>query len=82
MNKSEVKQRVITVIETTWDWFSEDLDGNDTFDEMGADSLDQAELIMELEKEFSIQVKDDEAEGVKNIEDVVNEVCKILGVEM
>jgi len=39
--------------------------------DLGADSLDTVELIMELEKEFDIQIPDDEAEGIATVEDAI-----------
>ena len=40
--------------------------------DLGADSLDTVELIMELEKEFDIQIPDDEAEGIATVEDAIS----------
>ena len=47
--------------------------------DLGADSLDTVELIMEFEKEFNIQIPDDQAEKITSvghaityIEEVVN----------
>ncbi len=34
---------------------------------LGADSLDQVELIMEFEKEFNITIPDDHAEGITTV---------------
>ena len=34
--------------------------------DLGADSLDTVELIMEFEKEFDIQIPDDKAENIAN----------------
>ena len=39
--------------------------------DLGADSLDTVELIMELEKEFNIQIPDDEAEGIATVGDAI-----------
>ena len=39
--------------------------------DLGADSLDTVELIMELEKEFDIQIPDDKAEAIATVGDVV-----------
>ena len=39
--------------------------------DLGADSLDTVELIMELEKEFDIQIPDDEAEKIATVGDAV-----------
>ncbi len=35
--------------------------------DLGADSLDTVELIMEFEKEFDIQIPDDQAEGIGTV---------------
>jgi len=42
-----------------------------TFIEMGADSLDQVELIMAVELEFGISVADAEADRVKTVGEAV-----------
>lgn len=36
-------------------------------DDLGADSLDTVELIMEFEKEFNIQIPDDQAENIATV---------------
>ena len=38
----------------------------------GADSLDVGELIMSLEDEFSLEVPDEQIEGIKTVGDLVN----------
>ena len=40
-------------------------------DDLGADSLDTVELIMEFEKEFDIQIPDDKAEAISTVGDAV-----------
>ncbi len=39
--------------------------------DLGADSLDTVELIMEFEKEFQIQIPDDQAEKISTVGDAV-----------
>ena len=46
--------------------------------DLGADSLDTVELIMELEKEFDIQIPDDEAEGIVTVGDAISFVEKTV----
>ena len=41
-------------------------------DDLGADSLDTVELIMEFEKEFDIQIPDDKAEKITTVGDAVS----------
>lgn len=40
--------------------------------DLGADSLDTVELIMEFEKEFNIAIPDDQAEKIGTVGDAVN----------
>lgn len=39
--------------------------------DLGADSLDTVELIMEFEKEFGISIPDDQAEGISSVGDAI-----------
>lgn len=41
-------------------------------DDLGADSLDTVELVMALEEEFDAEIPDEEAEKIKNVQDVYN----------
>ena len=40
-------------------------------DDLGADSLDTVELIMEFEKEFNIAIPDDQAENIQTVGDAI-----------
>ena len=42
--------------------------------DLGADSLDTVELIMEFEKEFNISIPDDQAEKISSVGDAVSYV--------
>lgn len=39
--------------------------------DLGADSLDTVELIMEFEKEFNVQIPDDKAEAIATVGDAI-----------
>ncbi|QPA32021.1 acyl carrier protein [Thermaerobacillus caldiproteolyticus] len=41
-------------------------------DDLGADSLDVVELVMELEDEFNMEISDEEAEKIVTVGDAVN----------
>lgn len=45
-----------------------------TFEELGADSLDLFQIVIELEEKYGIQIED--VEGLKTIEDAVEYVEK------
>ncbi|MDQ0860157.1 acyl carrier protein [Bacillus sp. V2I10] len=41
-------------------------------DDLGADSLDVVELVMELEDEFDMEISDEDAETITTVGDAVN----------
>jgi acyl carrier protein len=44
--------------------------------DLGADSLDTVELIMEFEKEFNISIPDEEAEKIATVGDAIEYIQK------
>ncbi|MGH9777921.1 MAG: acyl carrier protein [Candidatus Acidiferrales bacterium] len=45
-------------------------------DDLGADSLDQVELVMTLEEAFGIEVPDEDAEKLTTVKDVIEYIEK------
>ena len=41
-------------------------------DDLGADSLDIVELVMAIEKDFDIEIPDDEAEKIRTVQDAID----------
>jgi acyl carrier protein len=48
-------------------------------DDLGADSLDNVELVMAFEEEFDIEIPDDAAEHIQTVGDAVEFIDKRLG---
>jgi acyl carrier protein len=46
--------------------------------DLGADSLDTVDLIMEFEKEFDIQIPDDKAENIATVNDAISFIEETL----
>ncbi|HXM19523.1 MAG TPA: acyl carrier protein [Candidatus Tumulicola sp.] len=46
-------------------------------DDLGADSLDQVELVMALETEFNLDIPDEEAEKIKTVGDAVRYIEEV-----
>ncbi|MBX3133051.1 MAG: acyl carrier protein [Gemmatimonadaceae bacterium] len=46
-------------------------DGASFIEDLGADSLDIVELVMEFEKEFNIDIPDEDAEKLRNVGDAI-----------
>jgi acyl carrier protein len=47
-------------------------------EDLGADSLDVVELVMELEDEFDMEISDDDAEKIATVGDAVNYIKSTL----
>ncbi len=45
--------------------------------DLGADSLDTVELVMELEDAFDINIPDEDAEKIQTVGDAINYIIKI-----
>ena len=54
-------------------------DGASFIDDLGADSLDIVELVMEFEKEFEIDIPDEEAEKLRTVGDAVTYLNSKVG---
>ena len=47
-------------------------------DDLGADSLDQVELIMAIEEEFDVSIPDEDAEKIVKVSDAIEYIEKAL----
>ncbi len=69
---SEIQARVKAIIIDKLGVDEKDVVAEASFtNDLGADSLDTVELIMEFEKEFNIAIADDQAEKIGTVGDAV-----------
>lgn len=47
-----------------------------TLEDLGADSLDMVEVIMAIEDEFDVQIKDEDLESLKSVSDLIDYISK------
>lgn len=72
-NATEIEQKVKDIIVDKLGVDAADVKNEASFaNDLGADSLDTVELIMEFEKEFSIQIPDDQAEKISTVGDAID----------
>ncbi len=72
---SEVAERVKSIIVDKLGVEESEVTDTASFtNDLGADSLDTVELIMEFEKEFNISIPDDQAEKISSVGDAVSYV--------
>jgi acyl carrier protein len=48
-------------------------------DDLGADSLDQVELIMAMEEEFDVSIPDEDAEKIATVQDAIDYIKNATG---
>ncbi|OFZ11625.1 MAG: acyl carrier protein [Bacteroidetes bacterium RIFCSPHIGHO2_02_FULL_44_7] len=69
---SDVKSKVVSIIVDKLGVEESEVSNEASFtNDLGADSLDTVELIMEFEKEFNIAIPDDQAENIQTVGDAV-----------
>lgn len=69
---SSVKDRVIEIVCEQMGQSKDKVNENTSFiTDLGADSLDTVELVMELEDEFDLSIPDEEAEKIKTVGDAI-----------
>jgi acyl carrier protein len=68
-----LEEKVINIIVDHLDVTKEECVLEASFiDDLGADSLDIVELLMEMEEAFGIEIADEELEKIRTIKDVVD----------
>ena len=69
---SDIKAKVIAIIVDKLNVEESEVTNEASFtNDLGADSLDTVELIMEFEKQFNISIPDDKAEGIQTVGDAI-----------
>ena len=69
---SDVKSKVISIIVDKLGVGEGEVASESSFtNDLGADSLDTVELIMEFEKEFNIAIPDEQAENIQTVGEAI-----------
>ena len=76
---ASVEEKVKKIICDQLDVNEEDVVPDASFvDDLGADSLDQVELIMAMEEEFGISIPDEDAEKIVTVQDAISYIENAL----
>ena len=73
---ARVKKMVVEHLDVEEDKVSENAH---FIDDLGADSLDNVELVMAFEEEFDIEIPDDAAETIQTVGDAVKFISEKVG---
>ena len=73
------KDRVLFIVSDKLGYFEEEIDDTSNLrNDLGADSLDEIEICVEVEKEFNIKISDADFEKVKTVNDLYECIEKFL----
>lgn len=81
MERNEVLEEVVRIVTEQMGTLDKEVKVTETthlFDDLGADSLDAVEIIMELEDRFEVQIPDEMSEQVKTVGQIVDGVLGLL----
>lgn len=74
---SSIRDEIVKIVAARFDAEAANLGDNTSYvEDLGADSLDIAEMVMEFEDKFSITIPDDE-KGIKTIGDTIKFIQKV-----
>ncbi|MFN0060215.1 MAG: acyl carrier protein [Planctomycetota bacterium] len=79
---SSIKDQVIAIVSEKLSVDKEKIhEGSSFIGDLGADSLDMVELLMNLEDSFKMTIPDEDAEGIKTVGDAVKYIEQHQGQE-
>lgn len=74
---SSIEERVKKIIIEQLGAKEEDVTNEASFvDDLGADSLDTVELVLNLEEEFDCEIPDDVADNIATVQQVINYITE------
>ena len=76
--KEETLQKVTGIIADKLSMQKDNIQPAATFKDLGADSLDQVELVMELEEEFDINIPDDAADKIQTVGQAIEHIARAV----
>ncbi len=78
MPEETVQERALRVIATKQRLPLEAVKPESTFEELGIDSLDRLNILFDLEGEFDIEINDEEAKQVTNMQQMIDGIQKLV----
>lgn len=80
MTDNEISDKVATIVCNQLDVERDKVKPEASFiNDLGADSLDIVELVMELEEEFDMSIPDEDAEHIKTVGEAIEYIKKNRG---
>lgn len=71
---NNIETRIKNIVAAYLDVAQADVKPEASFDDLGADSLDEIEIVMAVEDEFGIAISDDDANKIKTVQQAIDYV--------
>ncbi len=78
MEKAEIRNKVTSIIAQILRISKEGITEEVTLEDLGADSLNRVEFVMELEESFGVEIKDEDAETLDTLGQTVDYIHKLI----
>lgn len=79
MTDSSVQERVVSIIADQLSMNAAEIQPSQTLiEDLKMDELDRIELILELEKQFGIEIAEEDSEKFLTVQDIVNYLSKTI----
>lgn len=78
---NEVEERIRDLVAENQQIDRATIHAESTFEELGIDSFDGLNLVFAVEQEFDVRVSDEQAKGLRSLQDVVRGVEKLLAAK-
>ena len=77
MTKEEIRAKIKKIVVENLGVSEDQVTDDAQFaQDLGADSLDQVELVMSLEEEFGAEIRDEDADSLNTVGDAINYIEK------
>lgn len=74
MTREEILNKLATILDALLACGEDNVTEDATFESLGANSLDNVEIIMVIEEEFGIDIDDDRAEEIRTVSQAIDHI--------
>lgn len=82
MDAQKIQERINSILADQFNIKTKEITPETRFrEDLGSDSLDQVEIILEVEEEFNVIIQDEEAEAITTVAQLYDKVESLVGTK-
>ena len=78
MTREDIKHKLTTILVEILACKAEDVTDEATLEDLGADSLDEVDIVLAVEDEFGMNIGDDEAEKLNTVGEFIDFIASAI----